>query len=178
MELTDHDMIICHKAYQLVQLCLESTIGDEDKQMRRDILYGYLSSMLTGMAWVLKQKSNDMEPMEKAKQSVSIFNEFLQLLQTTEVKHQTVEHYASKLCISTKYLSVICKQNSQKTASQWIKEYTLADITWYLKNTDLSLKEISNKVGFPNTSFFGKYFREHFHCTPMEYRQSKVRSEE
>lgn len=178
MELTDHDMIICHKAYQLVQLCLESTIGDEDKQMRRDILYGYLSSMLTGMAWVLKQKSNDMEPMEKAKQSVSIFNEFLQLLQTTEVKHQTVEHYASKLCISTKYLSVICKQNSQKTASQWIKEYTLADITWYLKNTDLSLKEISNKVGFPNTSFFGKYFREHFHCTPMEYRQSKVKSEE
>ena len=178
VSLTDRDMMICHKAYQLVKLCLDTKIEEEEQQqMRRDILYGYLSSMLTGMTWVLKQHAKDTEALEKPKQSLSLFNRFLQLLQTTEVKHQTVEHYASELCISTKYLSVICKQNSHKTALQWIQEYTLADITWYLKNTDLSLKEVCNKVGFPNTSFFGKYFREHFHCTPMEYRLNNTKKE-
>jgi transcriptional regulator GlxA family with amidase domain len=39
-----------------------------------------------------------------------------------------------------------------------------------LKGTDLSIKEISNRMGFPNSSFFGQYFREQAGMTPMEYR--------
>ena len=75
-------------------------------------------------------------------------------------------------CVYVHVDQLIFLQYSQKTASQWIQEYTLSDIIWYLKNTSLSLKEISNKLGFPNTSFFGKYFRQHFNCTPMDYRLS------
>jgi AraC-like DNA-binding protein len=26
-------------------------------------------------------------------------------------------------------------------------------------------------LGFPNTSFFGKYVKEHFGCTPTQLRQ-------
>lgn len=90
-------MMICHKAYQLVKLCLDTQIEEEEQQqMRRDILYGYLSKMLTGMTWVLKKNVLGQGQMEKPKQSLSLFNQFLQLLQTTEVKHQTVEHYASE----------------------------------------------------------------------------------
>lgn len=39
-----------------------------------------------------------------------------------------------------------------------------------LKDTDLSVKEISNRLGFPNSSFFGQYFREQTGVTPVEYR--------
>ena len=34
-----------------------------------------------------------------------------------------------------------------------------------------SIKEIANELDFPNTSFFGKYVREHLGQTPMEYRR-------
>lgn len=84
-----------------------------------------------------------------------------------------MEYYASQLFISPKYLTIICKKNSDKTANDWIREYTLADISYYLRNTELSVKEISIKLGFPNTSFFGKYVKEHFGCTPLAYRSKQ-----
>ena len=34
----------------------------------------------------------------------------------------------------------------------------------------LSCKEIAMRLGFPNTSFFGKFTKEHLGCSPMQYR--------
>jgi len=42
-----------------------------------------------------------------------------------------------------------------------------------LLDTDLSIKEISNRLGFPNPSFFGQYFREQAGATPMEFRAKR-----
>lgn len=67
-------------------------------------------------------------------------------------------------------LTMICKKNSGKTANEWIREYTLAAITHELRNTELSVKGISNKTGFSNMSFFSRYVKQHLGCTPMEYR--------
>ncbi len=103
----------------------------------------------------------------------SIFRKFMELLQISEVKHKTVEYYSKELCISPKYLSAICRQQSGKTASEWICEYVMEDIRYYLKQTDYSIKEISNILGFPNTSFFGKYVKKHFGMSPMLVRNKK-----
>jgi len=35
---------------------------------------------------------------------------------------------------------------------------------------------VALRLGFENTSFFGKYFKKHFGCTPMEYRISHTQS--
>ena len=31
--------------------------------------------------------------------------------------------------------------------------------------------QVCDRLGFPNTSFFGKYVREHFGVTPIQLRQ-------
>ena len=95
----------------------------------------------------------------------------VQSLPRTPAKHRTVEYYAAMLNISSKYLTVICKKNSGKTANQWIQEYTLSAITKCLRTTEMSVKEISFLLGFPNTSFFGKYVKDHLGCSPLEYRR-------
>jgi AraC-like DNA-binding protein len=98
------------------------------------------------------------------------FQHFLDLLHSNNVKRRTVEAYASELCISPKYLTVVCKKNSGKTANEWITEHVLEDIRYYLRQTDLSIKQICDKLAFPNTSFFGKYVKDHFGVTPLEFR--------
>ncbi|MBQ6204777.1 MAG: AraC family transcriptional regulator [Prevotella sp.] len=101
------------------------------------------------------------------------FQHFLNLLNTSEVKRRSVEAYADELCISPKYLSAICKKHSGKTANEWIREHVLEDIRFHLKQTDLTVKQISMHLGFPNTSFFGKYVKEHFGMTPLQVRNEK-----
>mgnify|MGYP001672254185 CR=1 FL=1 len=170
IEMIDSDIEFYNKTYSLLKLCLEYKGEDAiDMQYRAEVLRGIISAVLIGFCNTFR-KHTDVEP-EPLKQNVSIFNRFLELIQSTEAKHNTVNYYASKLCISDKYLTMICKKNSGKTANAWIQEYTISAITNYLRNTGLSVKEISNRLGFPNSSFFGKYVRDHLGCSPMEYRQ-------
>ena len=72
-----------------------------------------------------------------------------------------------------KYLSVVCKQMSDRTASSWIEEYLNEDIRFHLRNTTKPIKEICKILNFPNLSFFGKYVKGQFGCTPTEYRKQK-----
>lgn len=99
------------------------------------------------------------------------FQRFISLLSGTAVKPRSLAWYASRLCITPKYLSAICKEVSGKSASAWIVEYTIVDIRHYLRNTSMTVKEISVLLGFPNLSFFGKYCKQHLGASPNEYRR-------
>ena len=46
----------------------------------------------------------------------------------------------------------------------------MEDIRYYLTHTDLTLKQVADRLGFPNPSFFGKYVKEHFGMTPAQIR--------
>jgi len=82
-----------------------------------------------------------------------------------------VDTYAQELCISPNYLTKVCKEVTGKTALTWIREYTEADIRYYLQNSDMSIKEICDDLGFPNLSFFGKYCRRAFGMSPSDFRR-------
>ena len=163
-------MAFYEQTYKALKICTETEAEDEtDEAYKNEVFRGMISAALIGFCNVLRKHSE--ESVIAPKQNVSLFNRFLELLQTADAKHRTVEYYATRLNISSKYLTVICKKNSGKTANQWIQEYTLSAITHYLRTTEKSIKEISFLLGFPNTSFFGKYVKDHLGCSPLEYRR-------
>lgn len=99
-----------------------------------------------------------------------LFSSFLDLLQHERQKRRHVAFYANQLCITSKYLSKVCRNVSGKTPLRWIMDSVMEDSYQLLRNTDLTVKEISNQLGFPNSSFFGQYFREQAGMTPIAYR--------
>ena len=42
-----------------------------------------------------------------------------------------------------------------------------------LRDTELSIKEIADRLSFPDQSTFGKFFKKHFGESPLGYR-SKI----
>ncbi len=150
----------------------------KDNPLHNDVIQSLLRSAILGLCGRMKQMlssdtsladSATLHGKEKLTSKVH-FQHFLDLLHTNEVKRHTVEAYANELCISPKYLTVVCKKNSGKTANEWITEQVLEDIRYYLRQTDLSIKQICDKLAFPNPSFFGKYVKDHFGMTPLEVR--------
>lgn len=105
------------------------------------------------------------------KRKNELFREFIELLLNTESKPRYLNYYADKLCISSKYLSCICKEVTGKNAKYWIDEYTIEHIKNLLMYTHKSIKEISEYLGFPNTSFFSKYVKRNLGYTPKEFRK-------
>jgi len=79
--------------------------------------------------------------------------------------------FALLMCFLPKYLSTVCKKVSDKSPLEWISEYVMEDVRFYLANTELTIKEISDTLGFPNASFFGKYVKQQLACSPLEYRK-------
>ena len=107
------------------------------------------------------------------KQANLLFRKFIGLLTDNEGKTCSVKKYAEELCITPKYLSFISKTVSGKTALEWIHEYTVKAIERYLKHSNLSIKEIADRLEFPNLSFFGKFTKSHLGVSPTEYRRQQ-----
>ncbi len=99
------------------------------------------------------------------------FKRFIKLLTDCEVRPRNLSWYADKMCLSVKRLSQISKDVSGKTALEWVNEYVIKDIQYWLKNSDKSIKEIAYNLDFPSISSFGKYCRLHFGISPTEYRK-------
>ena len=51
----------------------------------------------------------------------------------------------------------------------------LEEIRYYLQQTDLNVKQICDRLGFSNTSFFGKYVKDHFGMPPIQFRNAFTR---
>jgi AraC-like DNA-binding protein len=150
---------------------LNITIGySRENPFRNEIIHSILSAAILAVCGELKLMLPSSE--ENKLLPNTHFQRFLELLHNKEMKYKPVEYYANELCISPKHLTFICKKHSGKTASEWIREQVLEEIRYYLKNTDLSIKQVCDRVGFSNTSFFGKYVKEHLGMTPIEYRNS------
>ncbi len=145
----------------------------DNKQPRlvREMIYSFLRTILLMTCEALMAKEEMQEGEDNSStHDKEMFNHFLHLLSNEEQKHRRVSYYASQLNITPKYLSTICKRVSGKSPIRWITESVMEDCYRLLTQTDLTIKEISNTMGFPNASFFGQYFREEASVTPMEYR--------
>lgn len=133
------------------------------ESLLRSILFDYLEIMMSSVPEV---DASTTEGQQKV-----LFRRFLELLSTRQVKHQLIDTYAQELFVSANYLTKVCRALSGKTAMQWVREYTEADIRYYLLNTDKSITEICDDLGFPNLSFFGKYCRRAFGMSPTTFRR-------
>lgn len=136
-----------------------------------EIIHSFLRTLLLFVCEDLLRKEAMSEKDDvSSTHEKEIFNNFLQLISHEQQKRQQVSVYAGKLNITPKYLSAVCKKVSGKTPMRWITESVMEDCYNQLLKTDLSVKEIAHLLGFPNSSFFGQYFRDQAGVTPMEYR--------
>ena len=133
----EDEMMFYTHFYDMLTLSIDR---GKDNPYYTDVIEALLRSVVLGLCGAMKTMLPAVD--HDISSTDGHFQRFLDLLHTTKVKHRPVEAYANDLCISPKYLTAICKKNSGKTANEWITEHVLEDIRYYLKHTDLSIKQI------------------------------------
>lgn len=111
-------------------------------------------------------------PVEAVPQDRSdiIFNQFLISVHEHCHKERTVRYYADEQHLSPYYFSTIIRAKSGKSALQWIENVTMTYARQYLADSTASIKQIAERLNFPDQSTFGRYFRHREGCSPSEYR--------
>lgn len=133
---------------------------------RQEIVGSILSAMFFELCEIYR---HDMPP-GKGRHYTRKEELFEKFIRAMDARERSVSYYARKFCLTPKHLSGVIKDVSGRTASEWIDDLVLSEARALLKNSAMSIQGISNRLNFPNQSFFSRYFRKYTHMSPSEYR--------
>ena len=120
------------------------------------------------------QKDSTLITIRRDTRKEELANKFFELIMKHFKENKEVAFYADKLCITSKYLTMVIKETSGKSAKDWIVEYIILEIKALLKNTNLNIQEIAIKTNFANQSSLGRFFRKHTGMSLSQYRMSNL----
>ena len=85
----------------------------------------------------------------------------------------TLTKISEQLCITPNYLSELFKKHTGQNVSEYIIDYRLEKACQFLKNPQLRIGEVSEKVGINDVRYFSSMFKKKYNLTPTEYRNKQ-----
>ena len=144
---------------------------EETPEIIKGLLRAFCCSIISKMH--KNEPQEGKEEAEKPNRNKQLFNDFMALVKQYHTSHRGVKYYAEKLCITPNYLSGVIKDYTGKTATEWVNDFVILEAKIMLKDSNLSIQEISNQLNFPNQSTFGKYFKQLVGVGPKQYRSNE-----
>lgn len=100
-----------------------------------------------------------------------LYHQFLSLVDKHCRDERNVDYYANRLCITTRYLRKITSENSgNNSPKEIIDKRIIVEAKVLLHQLDLSIQQVTNQLGFPDQSYFSRFFKSHTGVTPTTYR--------
>ncbi|MBD5298254.1 MAG: AraC family transcriptional regulator [Paramuribaculum sp.] len=97
--------------------------------------------------------------------------DFMQLVARHHCRERSVAFYASQLCITPKYLSMIVRDSTGRSAAEWIDDYVITEAKNLLKFSGKNIQQVAYELNFSNQSSFGKYFKHLTGVSPTKFQR-------
>ena len=104
-----------------------------------------------------------------------VVSRFMEMLFDRQQVTDTVSGYAARLDISPSYLNKLVRTQTRHSAMDWVE---IARVNWaknLLRESKLSITEVSKAVGIDDASYFTRFFRKVTGYTPSEFRKREVK---
>ena len=143
--------------------------NDRENRFRNQIARNHLQSFMLDI-YDKCYRYFGKHKIEGGTRQDEIFKSFVSLVHEHCASQREVSFYADKLCISTKYLTGICKAVTGDSAKKIIDDFAILEIKVLLQSTELTVQEIADRLHFPDQSYLGRYFKRHEGISPKEYQ--------
>ena len=143
--------------------------NDRENRFRNQIAKNHLQSFMLDI-YDKCYRYFGKHKIEGGTRQDEIFKSFVSLVHEHCTSQREVSFYADKLCISTKYLTGICKAVTGDSAKKIIDDFAILEIKVLLQSTELTVQEIADRLHFPDQSYLGRYFKRHEGMSPKEYQ--------
>ncbi|MFG6396731.1 MAG: helix-turn-helix domain-containing protein, partial [Muribaculaceae bacterium] len=95
---------------------------------------------------------------------------FLRLVRNNHRQERAIGFYADQMFISPKYLSLIIKEATGRSAAEWIDQYVIQEAKNLLKYSGKNVQQVAYELNFSNQSSFGKYFKHLTGLSPTQFQ--------
>lgn len=141
----------------------------KDFAFKYDAINGALRLVASGIAKWITDNGIKEQDADSQNRGEHLFMNFLQEVQVHCAKERKISYYARKFCISPKYFAKLIYDASGRHAGEWIRDYVILEAKAMLRTGDYTVQQVSDALNFPNSSFFGKYFKSAVGCSPRRY---------
>ncbi len=149
-----------------------NTTGNSDDLYVRSISRCLISALIYQVLQFARKRQPAEEGTRPHSRRLSYVHRFMGLLHKYRLSERSVSFYASHLFISAKYLTLILKQTTGRSAAEWIDEFVILEAKNMLRFSGKNIQQIAYDLNFPNQSSFGKYFKHLTGMSPSEYQRS------
>ncbi len=108
----------------------------------------------------------------KEKKKNPIIQKITDYIDNNLSENLTLDNLAQITNVSSFYLSKLFKEEKNTTLINYISDKRLEKACELLDKTDLSIKEITSKIGYNDQNYFSRIFKNKFGIAPSEYKFS------
>ena len=140
-----------------------------DKKYILDTLIGFIHMTLPMINSTIMRLGLSDEGVTLSRKKDLVLK-FLNDVHTYCNKERSVAFYADRCFLSPKYFARIMTEMLGKKPGDIIKENVILEAKVMLISKDYTVQQVSDKLNFPNSSFFCKYFKSAAGCSPRQYQ--------
>lgn len=149
--------------------CFRQTYDLAHQDYRNEILICFLHTALALFSSWLKQ-TGETEHGLSIPRKKDLVMKFLNDVHEFCNKERSVSFYAERCCLSPKYFAKIITDAMGRKPGDIIKDNVILEAKVLLIAKSYSIQQVSDKLNFPNPSFFCKYFKAATGTTPRKYQ--------
>lgn len=157
-----------------LQLLHQTASSDGESVYVKSIARNLVAALVYQLLDIIMRRKNldDKDTPGIRSRKSHYVREFMQAVSQHYKKERSVGFYADKLYISPKYLSLLIKEATGRSASAWIDDYVMLEAKNLLRFSGKNIQQIAYELNFTNQSSFGKYFKNLSGMSPSEFQRS------
>ena len=126
--------------------------------------------LLNSLIFCFSDYNDEVPAQTSLPRNEEITGRFLVLVDVNCHQHHSLDWYASKMCLATRYVANTVRQTLGFTASSCIERALLQRAKVMLSTSTIPIQQIADRLGFQNQSHFGTFFKRHEGCSPKDFR--------
>ena len=162
--------------YTFIYRLLRSKLnGKSETVLLVDVAKCYLQGLLFSVTSdYLSRDESEEKDSKRLDRKQDLYNRFVELVRHDFTNERNITYYATRLCVTPRYLSQVVYQESGYLAGEFICRLVIAEAKQLVQSQQYSIKQISQMLNFTSVSFFSRYFKKLTGYSPKEYRKMWV----
>lgn len=168
IKLTEKELLQELRYFKIIRTVMDDTFN---YTLNGHIVSSLASSLIyQNTVYLFKRQgmeANDHIPSRRS----GYVRDFVRLVHLNYTRERSVLFYAGKLCVSPKYLSILVKEATGRSAAAWIDHFVIMEAKNLLRFSGKNVQQVAYALNFVNQSAFGKYFKHLTGMSPTEYQK-------
>ncbi|MBC7087726.1 MAG: helix-turn-helix domain-containing protein [Tissierellales bacterium] len=167
--LGDQDKEKYYKLKKLLAIILYEVISklDDYEDIVEEKLLDVMYHLLNNFHYLFY----DEESLKDDEIQLERYHRIMKYLSNNYMNKVSLKDIAKQEFLSSQYLSYKIKEVFGKGFNEYLNQIRVEESTKLLLDTNKSISEIAEDVGFSHVRYYNKHFKNHYNMTPLQYRK-------